>query len=78
MTDGYCTASALQGNIKLLFPFIPNNSTLCYIIERQIKQGSYRKIEGSIKKEDGVVCRNFNVGSGTEELCHLQTGNMSK
>ena len=26
-------------------------------------------IEGSIKKEDGVVCRNFTVGSGTEGLC---------
>ena len=46
-----------------------NNATLCYIMERKIKQGSYRRIEGSIKKEDGVVCRNFTVGSGTEGLC---------
>ena len=35
-------------------------------MERKIKQGSYRKIKGSIKKEDDVVCRNFTVGSGTE------------
>jgi hypothetical protein len=88
MTDGYCRTSALQGNIKLWFPFIPNNSSniyretasifkfrqmnnanLCYIMESKIKQGSYRMIEGSIKKEDGVVCRNFTVGSGTEGLC---------
>ena len=45
------------------------NANLCYIIERKIKQGSYRKIEGSIKKQDGVVCRNFTVGSGKEGLC---------
>ena len=30
MTDGYCRTSALQGNIKLLFPFIPNNSSNRY------------------------------------------------
>ena len=88
MTDGYCRTPAVQGNIKLSFPYILNNSSniytetasifkfrqmnnanLCYIIERKIKQGSYRKIEGSIKKQVDVVCRNFTVGSGKEGLC---------